>query len=129
LKKALRRILLVEDDRDVQIVASMSLAEVGGFEVCVCGSAAEALKAAPGFAPDLILMDVIMPGVDGPRALSELRLAPKTASTPVVFLTGRIQPAEVARYRGLGCLDVIPKPFDPATLPEVLMKIWDRHDA
>jgi CheY-like chemotaxis protein len=120
--------MLVEDDPDVQIVASMSLTDIGGFEVLVCGSGAEALEAAPRFSPDLILMDVMMPGGDGPSIVPKLLAVPETCKTPVVFLTARVQPADLARYREVGCLDVIPKPFDPSALPDLLKAIWARQD-
>jgi two-component system OmpR family response regulator len=115
MSRPLKRILLVEDDPDVQIVE-------------VCESADDALRTASSFSPDLILMDVMMPGIDGPSAVPAFRAIPATAGTPVVFMTARIQPNDVARYKELGCLDVISKPFDPASLPEALRVIWRRHD-
>jgi CheY-like chemotaxis protein len=128
MARPLTRILLVEDDPDIQVVTSLSLSKIGGFTVKVCGSAAEALEAAPGFVPDLILLDVMMPGMDGPAALTALRRIPATAATPVVFMTARAQPHEVARFKRLGSLDVIPKPFDPTTLPDTIRQIWSRCD-
>ena len=98
-RKPLSRILLVEDDPDVQVVASLALSEIGGLVVEVCGSALEALTTAPVFQPDLILMDVMMPGMDGIAALEALRKDPRVAATPVVFMTARAQSHEVARYR------------------------------
>ena len=100
--RALNRILLVEDDPDIQVVVSLTLSRIGGFTVEVCSSAAEAFDVAPSFAPDLILLDVMMPEMDGPAALEALRRIPKTAATPVVFMTAKIQPQEIARYRALG---------------------------
>jgi CheY-like chemotaxis protein len=126
--KALRRILLVEDDPDVQIVASLALTDLGGFDVEVCDSAEAALRKAPSFAPDLILMDVMMPGTDGLSTARSLRALPETAATPVVFMTAKIQPQDVAAYKQAGCLDVVPKPFDPASLPALLRDIWSRQE-
>jgi CheY-like chemotaxis protein len=123
----LQRILLVEDDPDIQIVVSMALADIGGFNVEVCASAAEALQAAPRFAPDLILLDVMMPGMDGPTALAALRRLPATGQTPVLFMTAKIQPQELAHYKALGALGVISKPFDPTTLAERVREIWRQH--
>jgi len=127
-RKPLSRILLVEDDPDVQVVASLALSEIGGLVVEVCGSALEALTAAPVFQPDLILMDVMMPGMDGIAALEALRKDPRVAETPVVFMTARAQSHEVARYRALGSLGVITKPFEPESLAETLRGLWESRD-
>jgi len=124
-KRPLNRILLVEDDPDIQVVVSLTLSRIGGFTVEVCSSAAEALDVAQAFDPDLILLDVMMPEMDGPSALEALRRIPKTAATPVVFMTAKIQPQEITRYRALGSVGVIPKPFDPATLADTVRKIWE----
>jgi CheY-like chemotaxis protein len=122
--RPLRRILLVEDDPDVQVVTEFALSSVGGFSVEVCGTAREALDRVEGFAPDLILLDVMMAGMDGPSTLHALRQLPATADIPVVFMTAKVQPHEIARYRELGSLAVISKPFDPATLADRLQAIW-----
>jgi CheY-like chemotaxis protein len=124
----LKRILLVEDDPDIQTVAELALSTIGGFTVEVCGSAREALDRAPGFQPDLVLLDVMMPGMDGPSALKALRELPETSKTPVVFMTARAQPHEVAHYKQLGSLDVITKPFEPGDLAATLRRIWDRYE-
>lgn len=125
--RSLERILLVEDDPDVQVVTEFALSSVGGFSVEVCGSGREALDRAEGFHPDLILLDVMMAGMDGPSTLRALRQLPAVADTPVVFMTAKVQPHETARYRELGSLAVISKPFDPTTLPETLRGIWSRR--
>ncbi len=127
-RKPLSRVLLVEDDPDVQVVASLALSEIGGLLVEVCGSALEALSAAPVFQPDLILLDVMMPGMDGIAALEALRKDPRMAATPVVFMTARAQSHEVARYRALGSLGVITKPFEPESLAETLRGLWESRD-
>ena len=87
----LRRILLVEDDPDIQDVTTVLLSHVGNFEVRACGTAAEALQIAQAFDPDLILLDVMMPGLDGQGAFAAFRQMPATASTPVIFMTARVQ--------------------------------------
>lgn len=120
----LRRILLVEDDPDVQVVVTMALESIGGFSVLACSSGAEALERFGEFAPDLVLIDVMMPGLDGPATLEHLRRLPAAAETPVVFMTARVQAHEVARYRELGAADVIAKPFDPMTLSDTVQSIW-----
>lgn len=122
----LRRILYVEDDESIRTVGVMTLEAVGGFEVVECSSGAEALARAQSARADLILLDVMMPGMDGPQTLAGLRKIPQTAATPVVFLTARVQPAEVAELRVLGAVDVLAKPFDPMALPGQLRAIWAR---
>ena len=120
----LRRILFVEDDPDIQIVATLALESVGGLSVLVCGSGAEALSRFSEFAPDLVLLDVMMPGMDGLTMLETLRRLPDAAETPVVFMTARVQSHEIAHYRELGAADVIAKPFDPMTLADTVQSIW-----
>ena len=128
-RRSLKRILLVEDDPDIQTVTSLALRGFGGFEVCICGSAQQAVETATRFGPDLILLDVMMPGMDGVEAMLALRQMPAMAQVPVVFLTARVQPHEVARYRELGSVAVIPKPFEPTTLADTIRGIWERADA
>ena len=125
--RPLKRILLIEDDPDIQTITSLSLGAFGGYEVLVCASAAEALDRAAAFAPDLLLLDVMMPGTDGIQALQALRQLPQTAQTPVVFLTARVMPSEVARYQELGSLGLIRKPFEPMALVETIGQIWSRY--
>lgn len=121
---SLERILYAEDEPDIQAVAKVALELLGGFQVQVCGNGREALAAVRDFAPDLILLDVMMPGMDGPSTLEQLRADPATAAIPVVFLTAKVQPAEVVYYQSLGALDVIAKPFDPMTLAAQVKQIW-----
>lgn len=124
--KALQRILHVEDDPSIQEVARVALEIVGGFEVKSCDDGQSALTAASDWLPDLILLDVMMPGIDGPTTLARLQEQPATASIPVVFMTAKVQPAEIEHYRSIGGLDVVIKPFDPMTLAEQLREIWQR---
>ncbi len=122
--KELKLVLYVEDDPDIQMVAQMALEVVGGLTLRSCSSGREALLAATGFAPDLILLDVMMPDMDGPATLAELRKLPATAHTPVVFMTAKVQAAEVAHYKSLGALGVIAKPFDPMLLAQQVRQFW-----
>lgn len=126
MPEPLQRILCVEDDPDIQTIARLSLERVGQFEVFICSSGREAIEATPGFAPDLILLDVMMPIMDGPTTLAELRKLRVCADTPVIFVTARAQEHDLAFYRSLGAVDVINKPFDPMTLPEKILEIWAR---
>ena len=123
----LNKILCIEDEADIQKVAKLALETVGGLEVLICASGQEAIDKAPGFQPDIILLDVMMPGMDGPDTLEALRELPEIKDTPAVFLTAKAMPAEVERYKKLGALDVIPKPFDPMTLADQVKEIWNRH--
>ena len=120
----LRRILFVEDDPDIQKVAKLALEAIGGFSVLTCDSGARALAAVTGFVPDLILLDVMMPGMDGPATLKALRQVPGAETIPAVFMTARVQPTEIAGYRALGAVDVIAKPFDPMRLADTVREIW-----
>ena len=123
----LQRILYVEDEPDIQAVARMALEAVGGFTLQVCSSGEEALQTAVEFAPDLLLLDVMMPGMDGPTTLQELRNLPDLANTPAVFMTAKVQPQEIEQFKSFGALDVIPKPFDPMTLSDQITLVWQQH--
>ena len=122
----LTRILYVEDDPDIQAIAVMVLETINGFTLESCSSGSEALEKAVSFKPDLVLLDVMMPGMDGPETLKGLRAFPELANTPVVFMTAKVQPQEVAGYLNLGAVGVIAKPFDPMTLAQELRDIWSK---
>jgi CheY-like chemotaxis protein len=124
--RALKRILYVEDDPDIRAVGTFALEGVGGFTVRACGSGAEALAAAAGFAPQLLVLDVMMPAMDGPATLRGLRALEATAATPAVFMTAKVQPDELALYLEMGIAEVIAKPFDPMTLAGQVRAIYDR---
>ena len=120
----LTRILYVEDEPDIQAVARIALEAVGGFTLKVCSSGEEALQAAVEFGPDLLLLDVMMPGMDGPTTLEELRKFPELADTPVIFMTAKVQPQEIEQFKACGALDVIAKPFDPMALSGQITAVW-----
>lgn len=124
----LSKILYVEDDPDIQDVAKMSLEMVGGYTLLVCSSGAEALAKAEAYAPDLILLDVMMPSMDGPTTLSELRKLESLKTTPTIFMTAKVMPANIAEYKALGALDVISKPFNPMALPAQIAEIWEARN-
>jgi len=124
MARDLKRILYVEDETDIQTIAVTVLEGIGGYTVITCSSGAQAVAAAASADADLILLDVMMPGLDGPTTLKALREIPQTASTPVVFMTAKAQPNEIVHLRSLGALDVISKPFDPMTLPGEIGEIW-----
>jgi two-component system OmpR family response regulator len=115
-------ILLVDDDPSIRQVATLTLERVGGWAVRVAGSGAQALELARDEPPDLVLIDVMMPGMDGPETLARLRELPGFAAVPVVFMTARVQTHEIEEYRALGVVGVVSKPFDPLTLPQQLLE-------
>lgn len=120
----LERILYIEDEADIREVALLALDVVGGFTVKACASGQEALAKAQAFAPQLILSDVMMPGLDGPATIKALREIPSLADVPVVFMTAKVQPTEIDHFKSLGVRDVISKPFDPMTLADQVRSIW-----
>ncbi len=121
----LTRILHVEDDRSIQAVAKVALEVVGGFQVLSCISGQEALDKVCDFDPHFILLDVMMPGMDGPETLARLRELVDLSQVPVAFMTAKVQPAEIEHYRSLGARDVIIKPFDPMQLANQVRSIWN----
>ena len=122
----LQRILYVEDDPDIQAVAKIALEMIGGFTVKICSSGEEAIREAAAFDPDMILLDVMMPGMDGPTTLGHLRRQATLVTVPVAFMTAKVQPQEVAHYLSLGACEVIPKPFNPMTLAQQVRDAWQK---
>jgi CheY-like chemotaxis protein len=120
-------ILYVEDEPDIQAVAQIALEAVGGFTLKICSDGLSALEEAADFAPDLLLLDVMMPGMDGPTTLIELRKIPALSQTPAIFMTAKVQSHEVEELINLGAIAVIAKPFDPMTLSSQIMEIWDNQ--
>ncbi len=113
-ERTLKRIMYVDDEAEL----------VGQFTLCLCSSGKEALEEAKTFNPDLVLLDVMMPEMDGPTTLAALRRIEALASTPVIFVTAKAQPSEVRHYRALGAIEVITKPFHPMKLPDQLRQLW-----
>jgi CheY-like chemotaxis protein len=123
----LNKIMLVEDEPDIQAVAVLALESIGGFTVETCNSGKEAIERAGGFAPDLILLDIMMPGMDGLVTLNSLREIPEIAKIPVIFMTAKVQSHEIDYYKKQGAIGVIPKPFDPMTLSETIKDVWENY--
>jgi two-component system OmpR family response regulator len=126
MPKELKRILFIEDEASIRTIAVTVLEAVGGFAVIACNSGKQALEAAPVANADLILLDVMMPEMDGPATLKALRKVPQTAQTPAIFMTAKVQTSEILHYKSLGAIDVIAKPFDPMTLSAQINEIWQR---
>ena len=128
----LMHILYLEDDADRRTVAQIALETVGGFVLRSCASGQEALEAlealeavAGGYRPDLMLLDVMMPGMDGPCTLAGLRQLQAAAHTPVMFMTAKVQSTEVSYYQSRGALGVPAEPFDPMQLAQQVRSLWE----
>lgn len=120
----LESILYVEDDLDIQQVVQFALEALGGYRVTLASSGRQALDAAAADPPDLVLLDVMMPDLDGPSTLALMRKVPALAAVPVVFITAKVQASEIEHFKSLGAVDVIAKPFDPSTLATRVQAIW-----
>ncbi len=110
------KLLHVEDDPDIREIAKLSLEMSGEFEVHQCESGPEALEKARAFSPDVILLDMMMPGMTGKETLQHMRKMTHLVGTPAVFMTARAQESELDELRAMGAAEVISKPFDPMTL-------------
>jgi CheY-like chemotaxis protein len=123
----LKRIMLVEDDADIAILATMALADIGGFEVVHVSSGAEALDRVAEVRPDMLVLDYSMPGMNGGETLTAFRNRDDTSDIPAVFMTASVMPAHVASLKALGAIDVFAKPFDPLALPGMVESAWETH--
>lgn len=121
---SLQRITYVEDEPDIRAITEFALTQLGGYSLDVCASGSEAVERTAGFKPDLVLLDVMMPGMDGIETFRRLKELPEFDTTPVVFMTAKAMKHETDRYRELGAADVIAKPFDPLTLSDRIRQIW-----
>lgn len=113
----IKKVLLIDDDSDVRRIGSMSLRKLGGFEVLLASSGAEGLMLAEQSLPDLILLDIVMPGLDGMVTITELKTSPITKLIPVIFLTSARNLSSPEKVREVGAVGVILKPLDPLRLP------------
>jgi CheY-like chemotaxis protein len=129
MARALKSILYVEDDLHVRTTAKLVLEVLGKFDVRECSSGREALLAARDFYPDLIVLDVMMPELDGVGTLAMLRRLPHLADTPALFVTALTTPEDVARYAQVGAIGVIPKPVIPLRLTGQLHSLWEQRAA
>jgi CheY-like chemotaxis protein len=112
----MKRVLIVDDEDDIREVAALSLEATSDWTILTASSGREGLETAAAEKPDAILMDVMMPGMDGPTTFRHLQLNPLTAQIPVVLLTAKVQGVDQRRFAGLGVAAVLFKPFDPLTL-------------
>lgn len=125
----LRTILLIDDDADIRQVAEIALKAVGGYQVQCCTSGAEGIASARMAMPDLILLDVMMGGMDGPATLAALRADALTDTIPVVFMTAKSQRSDIAQLRALGAIGVIAKPFDAMQLAAQVAELWRQQQS
>lgn len=123
------KILYVEDEEDIRTIAKIALEDIGGFTVKYCQNGKEALSVIEEFHPDLLLLDVMMPEMDGPTTLKKLRENSKIKNVPAIFMTAKIQPNEIIQYQEMGVVDVITKPFDPMKLAENIRSTWDKYSS
>lgn len=125
--RQLKTILYAEDEDDIRVIAQIALEDIGGFTVHYCPDGNVALETAKHITPDLLLLDVMMPEMDGPTTLTHLRKIKDYSAIPAIFMTAKIQANEIADYKALGAIDVIAKPFDPMTLADSIKKVWAKH--
>jgi len=121
----LQTLLYVDDEPDIRQIVQMALGLAPGLSIHTGDSGEHALSLARTLHPDLVLLDVMMPGLDGPGTLTRMRSEPGLAPIPVVFMTAKAMPQEVARFRELGAAGVIAKPFDPMKLAQQVFSIWE----
>lgn len=119
----IRKILHVEDDADIREITYLALAEFGGFEVLQCATGMDAIKKAAKFAPDLLLLDVMMPGLSGLETLTKLRRQDELAGVPVIFMTSKDVTSKHHSDIQENAVGAIQKPFDPVALPDQLRAI------
>jgi len=129
MKGPLEEIMLVEDDPDIQLITRLSLEVSGGYRVCVCGSGEEAVRSAKEHMPDLILLDMMMPGMDGLATMEALRKLPGMSATPMVFFTANTQDRVRRDLLHRGALGVIIKPIEPNALVEQIRKLWQEFES
>jgi CheY-like chemotaxis protein len=125
----LQRVLHVDDDDDIRVIARMALEMVGDLELHQCDSGRQALEEAAAFAPDLFLLDYMMPEMNGEDTLCELRRIPGLEKVPAIFMTARVQADVAATLLEKGALSVIAKPFDPMNLCALLHDAWNSRPA
>lgn len=128
MNRELKKILYVEDEADIRLIVQIALEDIAGFCLKSCANGYEALAEVEAFDPDLILLDVMMPGLDGPATLKQLRNKPSIKDKPVIFMTARIQDKEIAQYKEIGIQDIISKPFEPVALADTLRDFWSKYN-
>jgi CheY-like chemotaxis protein len=124
-RSRLRTVLYVDDEPDIREIVQLALGLSDELAVHICESGEQALAIIPQVKPDLVMLDVMMPGMDGPTTMRKMRAAPGLAAIPVIFMTAKAMPQEIMRFHELGALGVIPKPFDPMRLTQQVFAMWE----
>lgn len=124
---SLRTLLYVDDEPDIREVVQLALGLADNLAVHACESGEQALARIPELKPDLVMLDVMMPGMDGPTTMSRMREDAALAHIPVIFMTAKAMPQEVARFRQMGAIGVIAKPFDPMRLSQQVFALWEER--
>jgi CheY-like chemotaxis protein len=122
----LSRVFYVEDDEDIQRIVRMSLERIGKMTVSVVGDPTKAIDAIVAFKPDLVMLDWMMPAIDGPTLFKHMKARPETSALPVVFITAKAAQRDLDELKTLGAAGTISKPFSPKDLPEQLRAIWTK---
>jgi two-component system, OmpR family, response regulator len=122
---ALQTVLYVDDESDIRDIVQLALRLMKGLIVHIGESGEQALELSRELRPDLLLLDVMMPGLDGPGTLKRMREDPAIAHIPVIFMTAKAMPREVALFRKMGAMGVIAKPFDPMELSKQVVALWN----
>ena len=123
--ESFERVMCIEDDPDIRMILDFSLGRMGGFDICLCESGSRALQCVELFKPQLVLLDVMMPGMSGPETLPRLRELPLMQGIPIVFLTAKAMQDEVDALLELAPTGIIVKPFDPVSLPQTIRVFWE----
>jgi CheY-like chemotaxis protein len=124
MTSSLNKVLVVEDEDDIREIVTAALEIFGGYTVEPCASGDEAIERAAAFDPDIMLLDVMMPGMDGPTTLGKLREISGLENKPVIFVTAKAMPAEIEGFISLGAIGVITKPFDATTICQEIETLW-----
>jgi two-component system, OmpR family, response regulator len=127
MSRRLKHVLYVDDDADIREIVQMSLSLDGQLSVNLCDGGERALVKMRDAPPDLVMLDVMMPGMDGPSLLARMRADEALKHIPVIFMTAKASASEVARFRDLSAIGVIAKPFDPMALGRQVKALWDSH--
>jgi len=125
--RALRNVMYIDDEPDIREVVQLALSLAGGLSIQTCDSGDQGLTQMMKERPDLVLLDVMMPGMDGPTTLGKMRADAALSRIPVIFMTAKAMPQEVARFREMGAIGVIPKPFDPMMLARQVFALWEKR--
>ncbi len=119
----IQKILLVDDDPNIQMIAQMGLEDRPEWKVSLASSGIEALEKFSAEKPDLVLLDMMMPGMDGVTTLSKIKEQPEYSHIPIIFMTAKVQKHEIEKYLTTGVAGIITKPFDPMTLTQDIINI------